>query len=312
MTVKINTLENGMKVDIPLLITNVARGVTQNGAPYLSITFQDDTGTIEGKWWDVKPFDEANVKQGSIGVATVDTLLYRNSLQLRVHAMDFSGTYSINDFVLGSQYETEFLKEEIEKFISMIESSVYRSLVRACFEAYGEDFYSYPAATRNHHDFVGGLATHVYGMCQLAVELCKLYPILNRDLLLSGVLVHDMGKIEEYTAPMLSEYTPQGKLLGHISIIQAKIYEIACELGLRDTEEVMLLRHLILSHHGQYEYGSPVLPLVKEAEILNFIDNIDARMNMLDKIYSGLDEGQFAPRAFALENRSFYKGKGVK
>lgn len=301
-----------MKTTLPMLVTNVLRGVTQNGAPYLTISFQDNTGSIEGKWWDVKPFDEANVKQGKIGMVKVDAILYKGALQLRVHNIDFSESYNVNDFVLGSQYEPEFLKKEIEGFKNMIENSVYRSIVDKCFDFYGEDFYLYPAATKNHHDFVGGLATHVYGMCLLAVDLCKLYPILDLDLLLAGVLLHDMGKIEEYSAPILSEYTPQGKLLGHISIMQAKVYEVTCELGVRDTEEAMLLRHLILSHHGQYEYGSPVLPLVKEAEILNFIDNIDARMNMFDKIYKDLEEGTFAPRAFPLENRTFYKGKGVK
>lgn len=312
MIQKISSFENGARIVTPLLIVNVLKGVTQNGAPYLSITFQDDSGTIEGKWWDVKPEYEGLVSQGKIGLVTCDVLLYRNALQIRIHDINFDGEYELSDFIPSSQFDKEFLKKEILGHVNRIQDPIYKSIVEACFEYYGEDFYNYPAATRNHHDFVGGLATHVYGMCQLGVEISRLYPILDQDLLLSGILIHDMGKIEEYTSAILSEYTPKGKLLGHISIMQAQLYEITKRLGYEDTEQAMLLRHLVLSHHGQYDYGSPVLPLVKEAEVLNFIDNLDARLNMFEKIYTELDEGTFAPRAFALENRSFYKPKGVK
>ncbi|MPN24857.1 3'-5' exoribonuclease YhaM [bioreactor metagenome] len=105
----------------------------------------------------------------------------------------------------------------------------------------------------------------------------------------------------------MTEYTVEGKLLGHISIMQAKLNEIATRLGCAAREETILLRHLILSHHGEYEYGSPVLPLVVEAEILSLIDNIDARMNTLGKALKEVNPGEFTPRLFALENRSFYK-----
>lgn len=309
---KIKDFEKGTQINTPLLINNVVRGVTQNGAPYLSIMFQDNTGQIEAKWWDVSEEIATSIVSGKIGLVKADVLLYRQALQLRVHSIDFTEKYDLSEFVVASEHSTEFLQQEISNFVNMIENPIYKEVVEACFERLGEDFYLYPAATRNHHDFVGGLATHVYGMCSLAVEMKKLYPILNLDLLLAGVLIHDMGKVEEYTEPILSEYSVSGKLLGHISIIHAELYDIAKDLGYENTEEVMLLRHLVLAHHGQLEFGSPVRPLVIEAEILNFIDNIDARMNMFEKIYNDLDEGQFAPRAFALENRSFYKPKGVK
>ena len=200
----------------------------------------------------------------------------------------------------------------MNKFTNMIEDQVLQDLVKACFDFYGDKFYQYPAATRNHHDFVGGLASHVYGMANLAVSICELYPIYNRDLLLAGVLIHDMGKIDEYTAPILSEYTALGKLVGHISIMHANLVQVARELGYEDKEQTLLLRHLLLSHHGELEYGSPVVPMLKEAEMLNFIDNMDARTNMFEKFYDDQEEGTFSPRMFALNNRNFYKAKGVK
>lgn len=309
---KINEFENGMHVVTPLLINSVTKGVTQNGAPYLSILFQDSTGMIEGKWWDVNATNEALVKQGAIGKVKCDVLLYRQNLQIRVQNIDFTESFDLNEFVVTSEYSKEYLKEKMTEFVNMIQNPIYKKVVNACFAEFGDDFYLYPAATRNHHEFVGGLATHVYGMAKLAVEMKEIYPSLNLDLLLSGVLIHDMGKIDEYSQPVLSEYTPQGRLLGHISMMHARLYDIAKDLELLETEEVMLLRHLVLSHHGQLEYGSPVKPMVVEAEMLNFLDNIDARMNMFDKLMAETEQGTFSPRAFALENRSFYNPKGVK
>lgn len=307
---KIREFENGSQLKTPLLISQFTKGVTQNGAPYLSIVFQDDTGTIEGKWWDIPKEMEKEIEVGRIGLVNCDVLLYRNKLQIRVHGIDFSESYELSEFVPSSVHSKEYLESKINEYILLVQNPIYRQLVEACFENYGEDFYLYPAATRNHHDFVGGLATHVIAMCELAIKLKETYPQIDLDLLLSGALVHDMGKIEEYNQPVLSEYTPKGRLLGHISIMDSKLFEIAKKLNLEDTEEVMLLRHLVLSHHGQLEYGSPVKPQVIEAELLHFIDNIDARMNMFDKMFVDVEEGAFSLRQFALENRSFYKPKG--
>ena len=167
----------------------------------------------------------------------------------------------------------------------------------------------YPAAARIHHNFIGGLATHTAGMLKVALALCNIYPSVNRDYLIAGVLLHDLGKIEELTSPVVTEYTTAGKLLGHISIMDARLLQIGKDLGLEDSEELLLLRHMILSHHGQYEYGSPVRPETLEAELLNLIDNIDARVNTIDKALSETKEGEFTQKIFALDNRVFYKHK---
>ena len=306
----IREFENGSQLKTPLLISQFTKGVTQNGAPYLSIVFQDDTGTIEGKWWDIPKAMEKEIEVGRIGLVNCDVLLYRNKLQIRVHGIDFGESYDLSEFVPSSEHSKEYLESKINEYVLLVQNPIYRQLVEACFENCGEDFYLYPAATRNHHDFVGGLATHVIAMCELAIKLKETYPQIDLDLLLSGALVHDMGKIEEYNQPVLSEYTPKGRLLGHISMMDSKLFAIATNLNLEDTKEVMLLRHLILSHQGQFEYGSPVKSQVIEAELLHFIDNIDARMNMFDKMFVDVEDGAFSLRQFALENRSFYKPKG--
>lgn len=311
---KIRDLESGMKVSLPFLIGRMTKGVAQNGAPYASITLQDDSGEIEGKIWDIKPEQEAVIKVGLIGEVTCDVLLYRNSLQLRIHSitMKDQNSYNLEDFVNTSDYDIDFLKEAISAYIELIEDPIIKELVLASMTKVGDLFYQYPAATRNHHDFVGGLAAHVYGMCKLGISLCDQYPVYNRDLVLAGCILHDMGKIEEYTTPMLAEYSELGKLVGHISIMHANFTQTAAELGYADTEQALLLRHMILSHHGQMDYGSPVVPMIKEAELLSFIDNIDARTNMFEKLYKDQVEGEFSPRMFALNNRNFYKAKGIK
>lgn len=311
---KIKAFESGLRLNIPLLINRVTRGVTNSGDPYLTITFQDDSGEIDGKLWKVTKEQQDSIQSGLIVNASIEVIDYRQGLQLRVHGVEIGdqSQYDLQEFVKSGIYTTEFLKSKVLESVALIENPTIKKLVEVSLDKVGEAFYQYPAATRNHHDFVGGLATHVFGMLELVKSICTIYPIYNQDLLIAGVILHDMGKVDEYTAPLLSEYSVQGKLLGHISIAHANFVSIASELGLENTEEALMIRHMILSHHGQLEYGSPVMPMFKEAEVLNIIDNLDARTNMFEKVYSDLGEGEFSTRVFALENRNFYKGKGVK
>jgi 3'-5' exoribonuclease len=219
------------------------------------------------------------------------------------------GEFDAAAFVNVSKYSKEYLQGKIDAAIASIRDDIYREISRLCIERYEKEFYEYPAASKNHHDFLGGLATHVVAMIDLADEICLRYDILNRDLLIAGILTHDLGKVIELSGPVLTEYTMQGKLLGHISMMQSIVYELALSQGWQDSEQVTLLRHVILAHHGQYEFGSPVLPMVAEAEVLHLIDNLDARLNMFEKMSETVEIGQFSPRIFSLENRSFYRSK---
>ena len=215
----------------------------------------------------------------------------------------------LSDYMETTTIPRPLLKQKIQDALASLTNPVYRGIIGRLFEEYEKPFYDYPAAAKNHHSFVGGLAEHVTGMLDLANEVVRLYPMLDRELLISGIMVHDLGKLTELSGPVVTEYTLQGKLLGHISIMQAKIAEVADQLGFGDSEEALLLRHMVLSHHGQHEFGSPVLPLVAEAEVLHMIDNLDARMNTLEKAYAQTEEGSFTPRLFPMENRAFYKPK---
>ena len=198
--------------------------------------------------------------------------------------------------------------ETIKKALEYGFTSVMLDASRDSFEENIEKLSYYPAASKNHHEYVSGLAYHTYGMLKVAESFCTLYPTLNKDLLYSGITLHDLGKTIELSGPVVPEYTLEGKLLGHISISNAMIKETANKLHI-EGEEVTLLQHMILAHHGKNEYGSPVLPQIKEAEILYLIDNIDARMAMMDKALETVEYGKFTKRVFSLENRALYKPK---
>lgn len=306
----IQEFTDGDKLVIKVLLHSVSRGVTNKGAPYLSFTLQDKSGTMDAKYWNVTEEQLPLYKAGMLVEAHGDVLSHNKQLQFRIQSLNIldRSTADLREYVKASPIPRAVLKERIETHVNTIKNDNIKRIIEAMLHEYEKDFYAYPAASKNHHDFVGGLATHVLGMIELAKSVCALYPLLNRDLLIGGVVVHDLGKLIELSGPVITEYTIEGKLLGHISIMQAKITQVAQSLGI-EGEEVILLRHMILSHHGVYEYGSPVLPMIPEAEILYFIDNMDARMNTMEKALDITEPGEFSQRIFALENRMFYKSK---
>lgn len=292
-----------------LLVKNVLKGVTQKGAPYLSLVLQDDTGTIDGKLWDASPQDIASAVPGHVEQLTFEVLDYNNALQLRINSIrDLDqNDVDLSEFVMASPVEIGELKQRIAGYIRSLQNETLKKLVTRMYEKAGKTFFDYPAASRIHHNYLGGLAEHTLGMADLAEHIASQYPILDRDLLIAGVLVHDMGKIAELGGLVTNEYTLEGKLTGHISIGHGWLVETADELGLSGEPETLLLRHMILSHHGKHEFGSPVLPAIPEAEALFLIDNMDARMNSLKQAFSQVKPGNWTPKMFAFENRQFYK-----
>ncbi len=308
---KIKDFKEQTNVKQLLLISSSTNGITNNGSPYLNLVLQDDSGSIDGKYWDVSEKQQALVKAGNVFEVTFDIINYKNNLQAKVSKVEEvdQSTIDLRDFVKQSSVSKEDLQKGLKYYINEIKNPVINKIIVAVLKEYHEDFFEYPAATKNHHNFLGGLATHVLSMLNFAEKMVELYPILSKDLLYAGVILHDIGKLEELSGAFLTEYTTTGKLLGHISIMQAKLYKIACDLGFDDTEEVVMLRHMILTHHGKLEYGSPVLPQIIEADILSYIDNIDARIETLSKAFADTKDNEFTARLFPLENRAFYKHK---
>lgn len=309
--VKINEFEEHMKLQQPLLVKDVKNGTTSKGSPYLSLTLQDKTGTIDGKFWDVKKNEQALIQAGKILKFSFEVLLYKDKLQLRMnHVEEISeDEYNLEDFVISSDHSEVERRSLTQSLIDSIQNDVYRKLVIGMLSYVGDKFFTFPAASKIHHGWKGGLSDHSLSMATLADELCKHYPQLDRDLLVSAALIHDVGKTAELSGPVTTEYTLEGKLEGHISLANAWLSEVSEKLGVQEREETVLMHHMILSHHGKMEYGSPVAPMIIEAEALYLIDNMDARLTSLKMALDAIKPGTWTSRMFQFENRQFYKHK---
>ncbi len=299
----------GEPVDLYLFIKQSTKGITQQGSPFMSLVLQDKSGDLEAKLWDTGEEQERLYAAGGIVRIGGEVHEYRGKNQLRVKsirpARDEEGV-TLSDLVPSADKSKEALMEELLQFFFEMKNPKIQRITRHLIKKHQEAFMTYPAATRNHHDYVSGLLDHVVSMLKLAKAVSDLYPTLNKDLLYSGVILHDIGKVVELSGAVAPHYTVEGNLLGHISIMVTEISKTADELDVSG-EEVMLLQHMVLAHHGKEEWGSPKRPMLPEAEMLHYIDNIDAKMNMLNRAMSKTEPGTFSERIFPLENRSFYK-----
>jgi len=308
----INEFSEGLQiVDGIYLVNGVTKGKTNSGADYLSINIKDKTSEIDTKLWSVSPEQLESIKAGCFIKIKGNVISYRDQLQMKLDDVEVVEGKDLNldNFIKTAPLNREELSTQLKSYVNLINDDIIKSIVVKILTMYREDQYDYPAASKNHHAYHGGLMYHTISMLNIANALASLYPEIDTDYLFSGIILHDLGKIEELSGVVATEYTTKGKLVGHISILHAQVCLVAKELGCEESEQVMLLEHMILAHHGKLEYGSPVLPMTREAELINLIDNIDARMDTLRKVYDGLEEGEFSPRVFSLENRTFYKQK---
>lgn len=304
----VEKLNPGDSVENFFLIHRATQGVTAQGKDYMTLYLQDKSGDIEAKLWTVTKDDMKILKPEIIVWVKGDVINYRGRKQMKVNQFRLATVedgVTTQDFVDGAPLSPNEIQDELSHFILEIENAHLQRITRYLLKKYQDKFFTYPAASSHHHNFAGGLSYHVLTMLKIAKSLCNIYPLLNRSLLYSAIILHDIGKVRELSGPVATTYTVEGNLLGHISIASDEVAEAAKELGI-DSEEVMLLRHMILAHHGKMEFGSPKLPHLKEAEILFFIDNIDAKMNMFDKAFKKTEKGQFTERIFGMENRQFY------
>jgi 3'-5' exoribonuclease len=299
----------GEMVDGFFLVKSSQKGTASNGKPFLTLIMQDQTGDVEAKLWDASPEDEELYAAQEIVKLSGEMGNYRGKMQLKLKAIrpatELDGV-KISDFLETAPLTQEEMVETITKYIFEMKNPSIQRITRHLLKKHQREFLEYPAAVKNHHEFVSGLAYHVVSMLDMAKAFSTLYPSLNTDLLYSGIILHDLGKVIELSGPIAASYTLEGKLLGHITIMVNEIGMAAKELEI-EGEEVIILQHLVLSHHSKAEWGSPKQPLIREAEILHMIDNFDARMNMMDRALEKVQPGEFTEKQFALENRSLYK-----
>ncbi len=309
------------------LLADVKKGVKDNGASYWTLSIQDFTGTLDAKKWDCLPEDESVLIKGNVVYLDGEVLKYRNALQVKVRSVEAidQGSIDWSRFIAAAPMSVDAMKQKLFLALSRIEDKDIQVLTQAMVEKFLDELLVWPAAVRNHHDFLGGLLFHSLTMADLAVNVCKIYPNVNRDLVLAGVLIHDLGKTVELSGVRGTQFTIEGKLLGHISIGHAELRAKAKELGYfaidelpeearaarsdlaKKKEVAVLMEHIVLSHHGIPEFGSPVMPATREAFVVAAIDDLDAKMNILDKAYRGIEGGTTTAKLYNMDDRYFYK-----
>lgn len=313
MTKKLYEYNVDESFEICLLIKAADVRMAKNGNPFIAFTFQDQSGQMDGKYWSATSDDIAKYVPGKVVVVNGKREMYNNSPQVKIVNLRLTDASkgeptSASHFVEHAPMTKEEMEEELKRLFDGITNLALKSIVRHILKQYQAEFFEYPAAKRHHHAFVGGLSFHTISMLRLAEAIATQYTQINRSLLYSGVILHDIGKTMELTGAIGTEYTLKGNLLGHIVIMDEEITK-ACEaLDIDENQEdVLLLKHLILAHHGKLEYGSPVRPQLLEAEVLHHIDLLDATITMMSNALDKTEPGAFSERVFGLDNRSFYK-----
>ncbi len=303
----IMTLAKDMRFEGYVLVRMSEQRTGNTGRKYLDLTLGDSTGELNGKLWDGNT-DPPPV--GSVIKVRGITLEYNGRLQLRIEKMrPLEETDKVDMSLLTpSAPETpEAMLEYLNQTVSEISSPPLRAIVQGMLDLYQEKLPYFPAAQRIHHAERGGLLHHTLGMLRLAKGVLPLYPHLNADLLLSGVIIHDLCKMEELDSNALGvvkDYTAPGLLLGHISIGVTRLGEIAATLDISG-EPLLLLQHMLLSHHGEDMYGSPRKPMFPEAEVLHWVDILDARMNEISTALAKVPPGVFSEKIWSLERRLY-------
>src|SRR4030088_392614 len=257
----------------------------KSGEPYLALTLGDRSGHLEAKMWDnvedvLNAFDQDDFLKIK-GLVNK----YKNRFQLTVHKLRKLGESEIEfaDYLPKTTKNVDELWQTLTDFVASIQNPHLRSVLQA-FMADPEIASAYrnaPAAKTLHHAYIGGLLDHVVSLCHSCDLMCRNYPQINRDLLLTGVFLHDIGKIHELTYNRSFTYSTRGQLLGHMIIELEMLQAKLVQLPDFPVDLKILIEHMIISHHGQYEFGSPKLPMFPEALMLHYLDNLDSKMESM-------------------------------
>ena len=292
----INELHEGDRINGIYLCKQKQSAVTKNGKPYENLIIQDKTGVIDGKIWD----------PNSLGIDDFDALDYidivgdvtsfAGAMQLNIKRVRkaFEGEYDPADYLPVSENSTDDMSQQLNAFIKSIKNEYLSTLLNKLFvedKEFVKSFQEHSAAKTVHHGFIGGLMEHTLSVTRLCDYMAGAYPLLNRDLLITAALLHDVGKTKELSSFPMNDYTDEGQLLGHIIIGAQMIHDLAKEIPDFPVNLENQLVHCILAHHGELEYGSPKKPALAEAVALNLADNTDARMETLTEIFAN-DKGK--------------------
>ncbi|MCL2671587.1 MAG: HD domain-containing protein [Clostridiales bacterium] len=297
------------------LIKSVAIRQNVKGVDYLDLVLMDVDGECIAKLWDYNVHSQGAFAAEDLVKVRATINIYKDAEQLKIerirHAMEEE--CNLSDLLPGAPLNMEDAFDELLELAEGFGNKGLREITRTLLTENRERFKRYPAAVKLHHATIGGLLHHTLAVTHLAQSFADLYPQLNRELLLAGAMLHDIGKLTEMDVGSLGlagGYTAQGQLLGHIQIGANLVLQTAERVS-ASGETAMLLAHLLLSHHGTAEFGSPKLPMVPEADILALCDLADARMYEFFSALDGVSPGGFSEKQWALDNRQIYQARNL-
>lgn len=310
--IPLNQLRVNDEVQGFYLLKSAYAKTNKNGKPFLSAVLEDAGGSMDAKLWEYDNSTVGEQDAGRIVYVTGTVTEFMGALQLRINALRLRRPEEAVDLTAltpSAPIDADAVLARVWQLVESMEDDDYRAIATMMLQRREQDFRSIPAAKSVHHGFVGGLLMHTANMLEQADFLSRLYgSIINRSLLLAGTLLHDFGKMKEFSFSelgLVTEYSTEGQLLGHLVIGAEWVAAAARKLGIPE-EKSLLLRHLILSHHGEPEFGAAVVPVCMESELLHLIDKIDSRVEIYRKAFEEVPVGAFSSRIFALEHRVYH------
>ena len=285
----------GDRVDAIYLCKFKQSAVTKNGKPYETVILQDKTGTLDAKIWNPNDAGIDEFEALDFIYVSGEIVSFQGAFQVNVKRIRRTqeGEYDPGEYLPVSKKDIGQMYEELKKLIESVENPYCKQLLKKLFvenKEFAGRFCKSSAAKTVHHGFVGGLLEHTLSVTKLCDYYCTQYPVLNRDLLLTAAMCHDIGKTKEISPFPENDYTDEGNLLGHIVMGSEMVSDVAREIPGFPPVILGELKHCILAHHGELEYGSPKKPALVEAEALNFADNTDAKMETFTELLEGTNE----------------------
>ena len=304
-------LKDNEKITSGFMIKQATVKTANNNKKYMDFTLMDKTGEINAKLWEY-PVDADDYIEGVIVKIAGTTNDYKGTLQLKINKIRLvneEDEIATMDYVKTAPIDGNTMYDFIMSKVEEIEDEDIKKLTKTIYEDNKEKLLYFPAAMKNHHAVMGGLLYHVKRMVKMAERMIEVYPIIRKDYLYCGVLLHDIAKLMEMDSNeygIVKGYTVEGNLLGHI-IQGIKLVEKYAEKLDIDEEKSLLIQHMILSHHSEPEYGSPKRPMIIEAEMLHYIDNIDAKIFDMTEAIENVEPGEFSDRIWTMDNRKLYQ-----
>ena len=294
------------------IIKQCDKKMAKNGSNYLDIVLSDKDGEIFAKLWEYNESAHGKYETDMFVKIRGAISQYNGHDQLkieRIRPVIESDNVDVSDYVKSADYSGEEMYNHLISLVNSFKDEDLKKIVSYLLEDNKEKILFFPAAFRLHHAIRCGLLMHTASIVKLCESVCKVYPFVNRELLISGAILHDIAKTIEFDVKetgIASGYTVEGNLIGHLVMGAMMVREAGQKLNI-DSEKSTLLQHMIISHHGEPEFGAAVRPLFLEAELLSQLDSMDAKIYEIMDAVSGIEKGEFTNRLWALDDRKFYK-----